>query len=74
MKLEENLISKLNELVLIFDKIKDDITNAENIQNNINEIMENNEDYEQSEEVTEIINQLEDKAENICLSFKRIYG
>lgn len=71
--MEEKLITELKELSLIFNKIQDNITRAENLQKSINEVLDN-EEYIPSEEVQETINTLENQAKEIYESFKKLYN
>lgn len=71
--MEEKLITELKELSLIFNKIQDNITRTENLQQSITEILDN-EEYKPSEEVKETIDTLENQATEIYESFKKLYN
>jgi predicted transcriptional regulator len=70
---ENNLLNKLKELSLIFDKIQHSLTRTENLHKEINEVI-NNEEYKLSDEENNVINQLEEQAEEIYKSFNIIYN
>ena len=70
---ENNLLNKLQELSLVFNKIQNNLTRTENLHKEINEII-NNEEYKLSDEENKVINQLEEQAEEIYKSFNAVYN
>jgi ribosomal protein L17 len=70
---ENNLLNKLKELSLVFNKIQDNLTRTKNLHKEIDEVI-NNEEYELSDEEHEVVNQLEDQAEEIYKLFNTVYN